>query len=99
MSSENQTLYIKGSRDVEVTKPDVTLGDILTMECSDKKLLPKIKTIRLLKFHGGKQQRCAVSVLKIIECIRQCDVRSKGVNNASVSDGELLRELIYQILH
>ena len=69
MSSENQTLYIKGSRDVEVTKPDVTLGDILTMECSDKKLLPKIKTIRLLKFHGGKQQRCAVSVLKIIECI------------------------------
>ena len=54
MSSENQTLYIKGSRDVEVTKPDVTLGDILTMECSDKKLLPKIKTIRLLKFHGRK---------------------------------------------
>ena len=37
--------------------------------------------------------------MKIIECIRQCDVRSKGVNNASVSDGELLRELIYQILH
>ena len=71
MSSENQTLYIKGSRDVEVTKPDVTLGDILTMECSDKKLLPKIKTIRLLKFHGGKQQRCAVSVLKIIECIHE----------------------------
>lgn len=40
-----------------------------------------------------------VKVMKIIECIRQCDVRSKGVNNASVSDGELLRELIYQILH
>ena len=71
MSSENQTLYIKGSRDVEVTKPDVTLGDILTMECSDKKLIPKIKTIQILKFRGGKQQRCAVSVLKIIECIHE----------------------------
>lgn len=71
MSAENQTLYIKGSRDVEVTKPDVTLGDILTMECADKKILPRIKTIRILKFAPGKKQRRAVSVLKIIECIHE----------------------------
>ena len=45
--------------------------------------------------------RCytGVKVMKIIEAIRQCDVRSKGVGNASVSDGELLRELVYLILH
>lgn len=71
MSAENQTLYIKGSRDVEVTKPDVTLGDILTMECADKKVLPRIKTIRILKFDPGKKQRRALSVLKIIECIHE----------------------------
>ncbi len=71
MSAENQTLYIKGSRDVEVTKPDVTLGDILTMECADKKILPRIKTLRILKFAPGKKQRRAVSVLKIIECIHE----------------------------
>ena len=40
-----------------------------------------------------------VKVMKIIEAIRQCDVRSKGVDNSSISDGELLRELVYQILH
>lgn len=40
-----------------------------------------------------------VKVMKIIETIRICDVRSKGVGNVSVSDGELLRELVYQILH
>lgn len=40
-----------------------------------------------------------VKVMKIIEAIRLCDVRSKGVGNSSISDGELLRELIYQILH
>lgn len=40
-----------------------------------------------------------VKVMKIIEAIRRCDVRSKGISNASVSDGELLRELVYVILH
>ena len=39
--SANATLYIKGDRDVEVTKPDVTLGDILIMECSDKTIAHK----------------------------------------------------------
>lgn len=40
-----------------------------------------------------------VKVMKIIEAIRRCDVRSKGISNASVSDGDLLRELVYVILH
>lgn len=45
--------------------------------------------------------RCytGVKVMKIIEAIRLCDIRSKGIGNASVSDGELLRELVYMILH
>lgn len=34
--ASGKTLYIKGDRDVEVTKPDVTLGDLLSMECSDQ---------------------------------------------------------------
>ena len=40
-----------------------------------------------------------VKVMKIIGAIRECDVKSKGMGNSSVSDGELLRELIYMILH
>ena len=47
MSSENTTLYIKGDRNVEITKPDVTLGDILSVECSDKTVLPNIKTLKI----------------------------------------------------
>ena len=42
MPSEGKTLYIKGDRDVEVTKPDVALGDLLSMECTDKLMLAKI---------------------------------------------------------
>jgi len=40
-----------------------------------------------------------VKCMQIIGEIRYCDARSKGVDNASVRDGDLLRELVYKILH
>ena len=40
-----------------------------------------------------------VKVMQIIGEIRYTDARSKGVGNSSLSDGELLRELIFKILH
>jgi DNA polymerase-3 subunit delta len=40
-----------------------------------------------------------VKVMQIIGEIRQCDAMSKGVGNSSMSDGELLRELVFKILH
>ncbi len=35
----------------------------------------------------------------IISDLREYDVKSKGVGNSSVTDGELLRELLFKILH
>ena len=40
-----------------------------------------------------------VKCMQIIGEIRYCDARSKGVDNASISDGDLRRELVYKILH
>ena len=40
-----------------------------------------------------------VMVMQIIGEIRYCDAKSKGVGNSSLGDGELLRELVYKILH
>ncbi len=37
--------------------------------------------------------------LEIISLLRQYDLKSKGVDNYSSSDGELLKELVYKILH
>ncbi len=71
MSSENTTLYIKGDRNVEITKPDVTLGDILSVECSDKTVLPKIKTLKIYKFKKTGRQRCVISILEIIACVHE----------------------------
>ena len=50
-------------------------------------------------YQAAMHRYTGVKVMRIIEAIRQCDVRSKGVGNASISDGELLRELVYLILH
>ena len=45
------------------------------------------------------RQYTGVKVMQIVGEIRYCDARSKGVDNSSLSDGELLRELVYKILH
>lgn len=75
MAGSNETVYIKADRDIEVTKPDVTLGDVLTLECSNPAVVSRIKAIKLLKFHhvdDKHQNRTAVSILKVIQCIHEC---------------------------
>ena len=52
MAASKETVYIKADRNVEVTDPCVKLGDILSMECANPTVLPKLKTIKLLRFHG-----------------------------------------------
>ena len=41
----------------------------------------------------------AKKVMEIITEIRYCDARSKGVGNSMADSGDLLKELIYKILH
>ncbi len=74
MAGSNETVYIKADRDIEVTKPDVTLGDVLTLECSNPSVVSRIKAIKLLKFHhvdDKHQNRTAVSILKVIRSIHE----------------------------
>ena len=71
MASESTTLYLKADRNVEVSKQNVMLGDLLSMECSDKTILMKVKTLRILKIREEKEQRYVISVLKIIACIHE----------------------------
>lgn len=37
--------------------------------------------------------------VKVIEYLRETDLKSKGVDNASTSDGELMKELVFKVLH
>jgi stage V sporulation protein AA len=89
MAANKETLYIKGDRNVEVTKQDVTLGDILSMECSNKEIIPKVSVLKILKIPQGKEHRYVVSVLKIIACIHEqypsIDVQNIGETDIIVT--------------
>jgi DNA polymerase-3 subunit delta len=49
--------------------------------------------IQAMRMYSG------VKVMQIIGEIRYCDAKSKGVGNTSMTDGELLKELVFKILH
>jgi DNA polymerase III subunit delta len=36
---------------------------------------------------------------QIFSYLKECDLKSKGVDNSSINNGELLKELVYKILH
>lgn len=85
MASGSDTIYVKADRNTEVTKPEVTLGDVLQIECANPSVVSRVKTLKLFKFHhtnNKKQSRAAVSILKVIECIHEvypnAEVQSVG---------------------
>ena len=40
-----------------------------------------------------------VKTMQIVGEIRYADAKSKGVKNSSMSDGDILRELVFKIMH
>ena len=47
----------------------------------------------------GKRNFTAMKVMRIIEKIREADAKSKGLDNPNTTPGELMKELIFFILH
>ena len=64
MAVNQDTLYVKGDRNVEVTKREVTLGDLVSMECSNRVILPHLKTMKVLKIPENGEKRYVISILK-----------------------------------
>lgn len=77
MAESSETIYLKADRNIEVTKKDVTIGDVMKVECVDQGVLEKVLNIKLLKFSDdsneekAKKNRAAVSILKVISCIHK----------------------------
>ena len=74
MTAIKETVYLKADRNVEVTKPEVTIGDVIKVECTNSDVLARIRSLRLLKFQnceGKNTDRVAVSILKVIACIHK----------------------------
>lgn len=56
-------------------------------------------TFQVKDYLTGLRNYPAMKVFNLISDIRSTDARSKGVDNSSVSDADLLKELLYKILH
>ena len=74
MGEKREIIYVKADRNIEVTKPEVTVGDVLKIECTNTKILLRIRNLRLLKFQNSEDKnkdRIAVSILKVISLIHE----------------------------
>jgi DNA polymerase-3 subunit delta len=61
-------------------------------------------TLKVNPYFVGDYEKAAKSynpkkTVEIISLLREYDLKSKGYNNVSTSHGELLKELVYKILH
>lgn len=73
-----------------------------TPDKSDNSLIQTLGlkgTFQLKDYQLGMKNYSAMKVFNLIGDIRTCDAASKGINNSSASAGELLKELLYRILH
>lgn len=74
---------------MEVTKTDVTLGDIVTLECSNKAMIPKLNVLKILKIPENGRHRYVISILKIIACIHEkypgVDIQNMGETDIIVT--------------
>lgn len=56
-------------------------------------------TFQVKDYSIGLRNYSAMKVFNLISDIRTADARSKGVENSSASDADILKELLYKILH
>lgn len=85
MAAVKETVYIKGDQNVEVQSRNVTLGEMLSIECVNTQVLSKLKTIRILKMPEKGQHRFVVSVLEVIQLIHR-EFPNLEVQNLGATD-------------
>ena len=81
----SEKIYLKIDQQRCVKKPRVTIGDVMTVYCSDKDMIEKIGHITLVEFTLGKYDRKVLDALDVvgiiqkeypdadIECLGECD--------------------------
>lgn len=84
----SDTLYIKMDQSVELTKSEVTVGDVAKLECKNQNVINKLKPIKVLRDDSNGRKRYIVSIMKIIEIVDQTfqnvDVQNLGETDCVV---------------
>lgn len=83
------TLYIKGEQSTEVKTPDVTLGDLVMMECVQTHIVSRLRCEKIMKMPEAGKHRYVISILKIIERIHeiypQLEIQNMGAADIVVT--------------
>lgn len=58
-----------------------------------------IKPFIFAEYQTAAKNYSPTKTVQVISLLRKYDLKSKGVDNISIPDGELLKELIFQVLH
>ena len=66
----SKTVYLKIRQLTKTDKQDVYLSDVAEVY-AEKKLLPKIKSIKLATFYRTKKDRICISSMQVISAIQQ----------------------------
>lgn len=68
---------------------------------SDKEIASKlgVNPFFLKDYKAASAHYSTKKLARIISYLRECDNRSKGIGNTSADGGELLKELVFKILH
>jgi len=59
----------------------------------------KVNPFFVKEYQAAAQKYNPRKIFLIFGWLRESDIRSKGINNATTSDGDLLKELVFKILH
>jgi len=59
----------------------------------------KINPHFVKEYEAAARKYTAPKIIQIISILREYDLKSKGVGNSSVSDGNLMREMAFKIIH
>lgn len=78
-------LYLQINRNIEVSKRTVTIGDVASLYCSNKNVVQKVKTLKILQIPETKKKRICVSTMLVVEKITeeypQIDINNIGEND------------------
>ena len=81
----SDVLYLKIGKNTQVDEKDVRLGDIAEMECANRDIVNKLKTVKLLQIPDDKHNRQVVSVMKVMELILK-EYPSLQIDNIGETD-------------
>lgn len=87
--NEKIWLYIKAEKNTQVRQEMVTIGDIAKLYCSDCQILVALKQITVMDFHDYHSKRCVVSMMKLIQLIKE---RYPHMEIINLGESDLLLE-------